>query len=445
MLNWPIIRTVLIVHFSSQSLSPLFSVVKKLLVGGFIAIFFGSVLAKAVRGAILPFGFPDTVIFCLSLAIGFIIGGFVVMAMNSIGNQSSVYGYSGILKMLGITKFSRWMAMEIPIIIILSFVGVFGSLVINSAATVMLASNVIAISGWLLGLFSGYGCLLIRLKKRNVSYMLFISIVISTGMLFDNLLQATVDQNNRTIMVICLILLAPILGHWQLYRRGLSIGESAPRHLTRSVIPNVIPYWGWYLVKLWRNKRTKGSLLIALTLSFSSALVIIARGKAVIDPYQLLFFTAILSATFACDVRGVIARYCPPEIIQLSGVGGLVKSELIAVTTLGLVIGAPLLLALISYAVSPITFIVMYFSIQLFASVVGLMMSTILVPRVSDTASQFMSAALAISSIFLLPRVASFSDKNAVEQLINWLVVSALAMVLIYIIELNRRRKYGGA
>lgn len=447
MLNSQLFKTIIMVHFSSGTSKPLYSALQRIIICLATSVVLSFTLAKAVYRAILPYGFPNSVIFSLALAIGFIIGGFVMMAMNTINSSRRTNRYNTILSMLSISRICRWVAIEIPMFLVFCLVAIFGGVLLHAAASVMLVSSFVAIVGWIIGLFSGYGCLLIDLfGRKQLSVLIFVGIVGIVGLLFDKLLLSGASGSIFNLLLgIDLILLFPLFGHVQLYLRGITNSTVSNKFINKPLVPDRIPYIGWYLVKMIRNKRTRGSFLIALLLSLTAAASILIRGKTFADPYQVLLFGAVLAATFACDARGVMAKYCPPEVILLKGSSGLVAVELVAVGLVAIAVGLPIGLALHRGSGEGLLFLLYLLVVQVFSSVVGLLASTVFVPGDNDTASQFMSAVLAIALIIALPRLGHFSSSTNISQLMYWLASSIVLGVGINLIEKYRRRNYGGS
>lgn len=446
MFNTKLFHTMLIVHFSKNSNKPIVNVYQKIIVGLFSALFFGVLLSKGIANAQLPIGIPLNLLFTASLTVGFIIGGFIVLTLyssESISNINNVF--SRIVKMLPISKAMRFIIAVSPILIIYILVGLFIGNLIISASNVMLVPPYKLIIGFFLGLLSGYGFILMKQPtKKHRKAFVFIIIVILNSFLFDKLL--TIESSNfRSVINIFIdvMLLIPLIGFYDLYKYGINSSVSNNFEIQIQQIPNKIPYYAWFLVKLWRNKRTRSSFLIALCLSTSGAISIIIRNKTFYEPYQLLLFGAILSSTFACDIRGVMSKNQPPEIVLLSGVKGIIKTEYLSAFICGILIGLPMLLALTRSSENVIHFYLFYFAVQLFSSIVGLLASTIFVPTSSDTGGQFLSALLAISLIFSFPKITNIAEINYPAQSIYWIIGSIIFGFVIYLIELIRRKNYG--
>lgn len=438
----------IVVHFAKQSINPLHNAIFRLLVGFGGAVGLGLIVSGAVKHATLPLDLPLSMLMSMALAVGFIIGGFVILAISS--SQSAAQKgtvFQRVVKVMPLSKFTRWILCILPSILVIFILGVFGSIVIYSASKVMMAQWLPISLAWMVGLFCGFGCIILSQPKSTVlKGLLFMTIVAVLLLIFDKILNAQTDTARTNLLrILNVIILFPLIGFFQAYQKGELISSYRQNATEVPLIPKVLPVGAWFLVKLWRNRRTRGSLLLASVLSTTTAVSIILRHKVFEEPYGLLLFGAILAATFACDVRGVMRRNIPPEMVLLNGTRGIVKAEIWAVTFCGILIGLPMLVALNSSVDNPILFIVFFVAIQNFASLAGLLASTIFVPGAGDTGSQFFAAVLASTAVITLPKIGHFSDVTYNSQSMYWIVASFIFGLAIYLTELYRRKNYGHA
>lgn len=439
-------QTMLITHFSKPSARPLTNALLRLVVGLGGAIGLGGVLSGAIRHAVLPQDLPQMLLISVALCVGFIIGGFVLLALGS--SQSATQRgtvFQRITKLMPLSRSVRWLLAMSPALIVLSIVGAFGAIIANTVAQQMSVAPRFIIVAWTLGLLAGQGFMTLK-HPRSIALksLIFMLIVCLSLFIFDKVIGAA-SENTRTTLLIGLdtLLLLPLFGLVQSYWTPIALPMAQSSGLERPLIPNVLPHGAWFLIKLWRNKRTKSSIMLAIALSLSTALILLLKHKTFEDPYGILLFGAILAATFACDVRGVMRRHIPPEMVLLKGAKGIVTAEILAVMICGLIIGLPVFMALHSSASNAFLFITFYIAVQTFASLAGLFASTLFVPGAGDTGSQFFAAALASTAIICLPKIGHFSDINYDSQSLYWLAASLVLGAVIYITELTRRRNYG--
>lgn len=438
----------LIVNFSKQSSRPLRNAVSRLLIAWSGAIGLGLIASSAIRHVILPNDLPLKLIMSAALVIGYILGGFIILAIISSQN-TNLKGttFQRVVKFLPMGKFSRWAIVVSAPLLVLSIIASFGIIIIYTASDVMNFNMEFVILAWIAGLLCGYGCMILRFPKTiALKGLLFIITIFTSLLLFDKILSAATDQYiNIILLVISGLVLWPLVGFIQSYKNGLPLASNTVNGEEKPLIPAVLPHGAWFLVKLWRNRRTRNSFYVVIILSLSSAASIIIRHKIFQDPYGILLFGAILSAMFACDVRGVMRRNIPPEMVLLRGARGIVKAEIIAVLSCGIVIGLPIFIAVHSMAGNPLMFGLFFITLQLFASLAGLFASTLFVPSAGDTGSQFFAATLATTAILGLPKLGHFADVNYDSQSLYWLTASVILGVVIFMIEIIRRRHYGRA
>lgn len=443
-----LIRTMLIVNFAKQSPRPFQSAAIRLLIAWTGAIGLGIIVSSAIRHALLPDDLPLRLIMTVALVVGYILGGFVILAISSSQN-ASIKGttFQRVIKLLPLGNVTRWILPLSAPLIVLVIIASFGVVVIHSASNVMNFNSVFTVLSWVVGLLCGYGCMILRFPRNVVlKGLLFIGTIFTSLMLFDKVLSVDSEHTmNVFLLIISGMIVWSLVGFVQSYKYGVSLPTSAVHGEDKPLIPNVLPYGAWFVVKLWRNRRTRNSFYMVMVLSVSSAVSIIFRNKTFEDPYGILLFGAILSAMFACDVRGVMRRNIPPEIVLLRGAKGIVRAEMVAVIIGGVIIGLPVYMAVHSMASSPIAFGVFFLALQLFASLAGLFASTLFVPSAGDTGSQFFAAALATSAILGLPKLGHFTDVNYDSQSYYWLSASVVLGVVIFITEIIRRRHYGRA
>lgn len=439
-------RTLLIVHFAKDGSKPFVSACIRLVTGYTGAFVFGFLLAKPIRRIGLPQGLPPAFLLSIALVLGFIIGGFLLLAVSAsqtATNKATVL--QRIVKLIPLSKVQRWLVAIAPPLLVLGMVGVFGGVLIAFAASAMEINGFLSVLVWTVGLLCGNGCLLLHKPSTLVMKgLVFIGLVISESMLLDKLLTTQSQKAQQIILYgINGAILIFIKGFWDVYHHGIGSQSGERGTQEKQLIPDVLPNSAWFMVKLWRNRRTRAGLLLALTLSMSSAASMLIRHRTFTDPFQLLLLGAILAATFGCDVRGVMRRNTPPEIVLLNGTKGIVMAEVTSVLICGLAIGLPMFMALHASADNQLLFLLSFISIQIFASLAGLFASTIFVPGSGDTGSQFFAAVLSSGVILSIPKISHFSDISYRMQSVCWLMASGLVCGVIYTTELIRRNNYG--
>ncbi len=441
-------RSMLIVNFSKHTVRPFANAVSRLLVAFFIALSLGLITSSAIKHATLPNDLPPRLIMVIALALGYILGGFVMLAMGSSQTtQSRGTVFQRILKTLPLTRLTQWGIILAAPLLVLGVISTFGLSPIVTLSRIMNFNVYAGILSWSIGLLAGFGCLILHFPKTLALKGLLFAITVSIILvMFDKVLSIQNDHDlNLLLMTICGTILVQLVGFWQSYQHGIVLLQDKVNAEEKQLIPTVLPSNAWFLVKLWRNRRTRNSFYIVIVLSITSAISIVLRHKNFEDPYSILMFGAILSAMFACDVRGVMRRNIPPEMVLLKGTKGIVRAELVAVFWCSFIIGLPIFMAVHSMATNPLMFALFFLTVQLFSATAGLLASTLFVPGAGDTGAQFFSAALATITVLGLPKFGHFSDVSYDAQFSYWLMASIVLCVAVYVTELIRRRHYGRA
>lgn len=437
--------TIVLTRFGGGSNKPLRSAILRIIGAFTCALFVSNIMAKSIQNTQLPTGIPPKVIFAIVLTIGFILGGFTMLASGSIHQAGSRNVMQALLTLMPIRSRQRWLCVILPVSIIWCILLILGLVTICAIANKIDTSSMLLSLAWATGLFCGMaGQLTRKPSSLFIKTILFISQVVLMLALFDRLLQ----PSGRQYLNLFLSIMYSIIG---LHCYGIidiyfnhsvpSISNSKSEHMP--IIPKYLPIYGWFLVKIWRNKRTRASFGVAMVFSISTAITILARGATFSDPYGMLILGAILASMFACDIRGTMKRNVPPEIVLLRGAGNLVRDEILCVLISGLVIGLPMYLALHGNAINQLLFLIFFISAQAFSSIVGLLSSTIFVPSAQDTGAQLISAVIASAAIVFFPRIAQFSRVSVSMQVLLWSEAAVTVWILVYVYEIVRRKHYG--
>lgn len=440
-----IYMTVISTRFGGGSSRPLHSAFMRIAGSYIAALCAGYIMAKTLHNVQFPTGIPWSVLSAIVMSVGFIMGGFAMLATGTSQQAGSRIVLHSMISLMPLKPRQRWLCMVLPILV------VWGILVVFGLSTVRIIAEELDVSALMLGLLwsagslSGMvGSLAHKPSSSFIKTVFFICQVSILLALFNYLLQpAGIHHMQRILIAIYSIIAAQFYGLIDSYFHHSSIYSptSNPEH--RKIIPNYVPLSAWFLVKLWRNNRTRTSFGIAMLLSLSTAISILVRGTTFSDPYGMLILGAILSAMFACDIRGIMRRAIPPEAVVLHGLKSLVRSESSAVLFCGVIIGLPMYFALHGSATNQVVFLVFFLAVQAFSSIIGLLASTVFVPSTHETGAQFFSAIISCGAVVLFPRVAQFSHVSISMQIGLWSEAAVIAWVLIYVLENIRRKHYG--
>lgn len=438
-----IYRTVLVTNFGKGTVRPLVAMVLRLSLSLGLSLFLGRALAKLIERADLPLGIPIIVAASLTVLLGFTVSGLVLLTIGS-ASKSVGHDLTTMFKLLPVRPRTRWLSGLLPTGLILGLIGIFGLLLLAPAAAGMQLPILTILAAWTFGLLAGLGLNQITKPAGQVNrLLLFVGLLIVGLRIFDQVVQAETEltQTLGAWLIIGLVSLN-FVGYIQNFLGGYNRQPKINQASTKQLIPTVLPTSAWFLVKLARNQRTRSAYLISLGLSLFVALSIAIRHHTFSRPEDLLIFTAVLAATFACELRGTMRTFTPPEI-AIKGTRSLFSAELIAALLAGVVVGLPVFFSLNSQVQSSAHFAVLYLLLQSFCSVAGLLAGTVLVPAGDQIGSQFFAAAIALGLVSGLIKVVNPAELLVMGQMVKVIGSTTLVASGAYLIEKLRRRHYG--
>ncbi len=441
-------KTVVLVNFSKDSSRPFMNALLRIFSAVAIALVVGKLIANIITKNQLPSDIPDQVIMTATIIPAFFLSGFSLMTLHA--NSGSVQKKDSLtrsVKLMPLPRTTRWLVNLLPGLIILGILSIFSLTIIFPLSDNLEVSLLKVLISWFIGIVSGFGFVMQKFIVNSVlKSILFLFINFSSIYIFNLVFSAETEAGQNVLLsLINLLIFIPILLFiatlFSTKIHSFAVGSSSDKQ----IIPLYLPASYWFMVKVWRNKRTRSTLLQSFTISLLISTYVILKNKVFTDPYVLLLFAAMLSAMVASEIRGIMRRYLPPEIILINGVKGIVKSEVITLAIINLIIGLPILFSVHGQSSNSFTFLIFYLVIQIFASIGGLLASTILVPANNEAGSQFFSVTMAMSLLYVVPKIAKFSELKPDQQIIYWFLSALVAYGLVYAIELIRRRKYGHA
>lgn len=439
-------RTLLILHFAKGSVRPFRTAILRLAMTYLCALVFGYLLSRTMSQLTLPTDIPLRVVLGMVTGLGFVLGGLLMLTTQANQNgatKSAIFQRQ--LRLLPISPVIRWLLQIVPNLLVVGAIAVFGSMLITPISHALQQPTFALLAAWIAGLVSSYGFVLLPKPQHLVNKgVVFVAVIALAFRLLDWMFTSTGLFAVQVGPYVLLIMLAmPIAGLYDQYRHGYALRPSWQASNFAALMPKFIPTKAWFVVKLWRNVRSRNALLLAISLSALTAASIVIRHKVFTDPYPVLLFGAILAATFACEVRGLMRRHLPPEAPLLTGLRGLVWSQLGVVIVVGFVIGLPVFFALNHQAVNSFQFLIFYCYLQAFASCAGLLASTLFVPGNGESGAQFFAAILATSLLLGFPKIAKLSDVPYGRQMPYWIFSAVVLTGGVFVIENIRRKNYG--
>jgi hypothetical protein len=410
--NSRLVMLTLITHFAAGARRPRTAVALRLTLATLTAWLLGYAVATSLDLHRLP-PLPDRWLGSLIMTAGFILTGLVMLAMGHSGPQSS--SYERWLTTLPLQRWLRLALRALPLAVIVGLVWLFALPVLTALplphAAVWFAAGSLT-GAWLS--VRGHGLRAI---------VLYLGATVGA---LESLRQ------NRPELVWAMLgcsLLAAVWPwpSWHWPAPALTLGRRPLRH------------W-WFLLKLLRNRRTFTALAFGLALTTCSAVIISLRQAAAVGGAGWLILSAIISATIACDIRGLSARHKAPELEALGGLQYFLMSQFRAALTVALLPALPLVILLALSHLLSLQTLVFAVTLQLAAAMLGLLAGALFVPGARDVGSQFFAAVLSSGILLGLPRAAHLTDLAALTA--AWLGVATLAVIVTWLIEINRRSTY---
>lgn len=440
-----LVQALLVVHFAKDSPRPLRSAFLRLFAAYCAALVLGLVCAKALAKADLPPGIPEQIALAAGSLLGFLLAGLLLLSLGAAESNRGASSFQRNIRLMPLRPIARWSLQVLPGLLILGAVAIPLGLVVVTFARNMKLTPVLQVVAITVGLLAGQGFVMLS-RPRGLSgkAIVFVGLIAAGLWLLEQTVSSKYDfllDHGARLLVLAVVLM--LSGFSQLYHNGYQIFSPLGSVNKRQLIPKYLPTSSWLFVKLWRNRRTRGSFLLAFGFNLCLAAAIIIKRTVFNDPSDVLLIGGVLAATFACDVRGVMRRYLPPEMVLLNGLKSIVWSQAVAVLVLGLAIGLPMFYTLNSQAINSTSFLLSFVALQSFCSMAGLLASTILVPAQGEVGSQFFSAAIAMGVLTLFLKYARLGTTSLAAQHLCWLVASLILFTFVYITEKIRRSNYG--
>jgi hypothetical protein len=409
-----LIWVTLITSFASGTRRPHEAVVVRLGIATAITLLLGIAAANSLRQAGLPSDLPGPWLRAVVLLAGFALTGIVFMAIGGPRAQRSVW--ERLVTTWPVSALVRSSLRLLPAGLALSLVWLFALPVLASlnlpGANLAFVLGA-AIAAWLVT----------RGHPAAITSLIFLAVVVGS-------IQLLVHRHEQLVV-------------WLVTAAGLMAALSPQRWPAGPTLHLALParplnQW-WFVLKLLRNRRTLTALSFGCILTTVSAGFIEWRHLTALGGAGWFMLSAIMSATIACDLRGLSARHKAPEVEALGGLAYFVRSQLRAALPVAIMPALPI--AIITSLHSPGSQTVAYaVSLQLAATLLGLVAGTLLVPGDKDMGSQLFAAVLSTSAIIGVPKLLTYA--SLAQLTITWSGIAASAIILIYLIEINRRRSY---
>ncbi len=445
-MNKELFFALLAVHFGRGAYRPVRAAAFRLVIAAAAAAGSGVLVARLVSKALIPSDLP--VLWCAAAVAVAVFAGTALLLLSIGASQEQMWRRSALSRQAStwpLSPFARWLLEITPPFLIALLAGLF----IMPIAGVVGAR--LHVPAYIMGVATtwGFGAaigLAVSPRPRAAPLRLLIY-----GLLVAASLKVLLWAGQPNPHTYSLLLIFAVIGGLGLCYAGLALsyyqGDRSPPE--RRVVPLVRlgpanVYGWWYIATMLRNHRTASSLAFCTTLTVATALLVQWRHLADVGANGWLLFNALLVSTFAADVRGLVRRYKPTEIFGLKGIGFFVASEVQASVLLCLLIGLPLFVVLAcSPGVGITADVLLYVSLQTAAALLGLLASTVFVPRTGEIGAQFFAALTPTLLLFGVLRFAHVGSFGTLGQTAAWLLAAGASTGLIYGIEKIRSKHYG--
>lgn len=443
--NPDILKLALVNSFGRNALHPALAARLRLVVAFGAAIILGVLAAKPINGAPLPQDLPWGWLISGLFFLVFCITSFLLLILfSSFYGARRVNALIKITTLLPINRMEAWVVTRLPLMIIAAVVASFMVPLVTALAAELAVSMPLLVLITLISIFSSLGFVLVPDMRLALKAGLLIIYSAGGVWLLEKSMGWTEGSGDLVIGLLAVLPLTGYIGYWQSYRTRLQAMNSQAQ-TTGSHISLRYIYYGWFLLKLLRNHRTRSSILFCTILCVSLAVLVNFRSANGFADPSLLWFGAFCAAAFSSDIRGISKRYKTTEISGVKSVAFFVIHEFFAGYTIALLFGLPLLLVTLLAGESVLGPVLYFVCIVLAGISFGLVASTIFVPEDGNVGAQFFAAVAAVAGLFYAPKWLRFEDFPIHTQAYAWVAIGLLGLVGTYIIEFLRRRNYANA
>lgn len=445
-MNSEILKLILRTSFGRNADRPLRAAIIRLSLAVVLSAALGLYLSRALLKVQLATDFP--VVFASAFVgwIGFAIAGMFILSLSSAMVKNSGYAQPSLLQQSAIWPLSRrakWALEAMPMVI------AWIILMIGSSWLAVSASRIADQPSWaVLGAlyFCSLGAVVIGLFRRPQGIfskiLAYATVAAVGGISLDSAYKT--GQANHSIGVLLPIAVLIAIYIWSLRYSFTASPTRAGRVIVK--LPEKLLATGWFFLKIVRNRRALSSMLFSLVITSGLAVIVELKHITPTDRSHWLIIGALVSVAYACDIRGLSRRYKALEISGLKDLSYYFRNQLVSAWLVSIVITSPLLIVnLLPGPANWLGILGYYLGLQLFAVATGLLASSFVVPRTGEIGAMFFTA-IGANVIFLIPpKSIGLLDKSIIAQIPGWIALACVCCFLIYLIEFQRRKRYGHA
>jgi hypothetical protein len=438
-------RTMLVVNFGQGASRPLQAALLRICAASAAATILGVATRRTLEKTHLPLDVPADFMGALTVLATYGLIGLLLLSLGSTRLQAGQSTFTRLLATLPLSRTTRWLLPLAPSAIVCLL-----SLIIWAPVTYTITKNMKLPAApsliWMsLGAASAIGFTVLTKPKSVLLKVGLFACSMVTGILLIQRSAQTADHRLYRFLLACIyaIAIVPLVGFLQSYFSPPT--PSTPRTRDRQLLklPSRHLLTWWFLLKLLRNRRSVIPIMFSFSIASALAYGLAAKHLTAVGGVNWLLIGAVLTTAIACDIRGLSPRHKAPEVEALSGPRFFVRGQTRSALLVAFIPPLPILVALLGAHTSPAAHLIEYFiCLQLAALLIGLLASSMFVPRAGETGAQFFSVMLSTTILGITPKLLHFQNLNLLRQSLIWLSLAICSYMLIHIIEHTRRLHY---
>ncbi|HJQ07880.1 MAG TPA: hypothetical protein VJ836_00180 [Candidatus Saccharimonadales bacterium] len=387
----------------------------------------GAILSSGVNSLELQAVHHIPLVFFIVVLIVQIIVGLVLVGAAGMHWALQRDTFSKLLLVLPISTTKRWLLLSLPSLILALLALLFLSLPLAALCTKLGLSLLLLVPAAFIGTVSALGLTQSLPSRIGWIKVLFIPLALWTEYKLLHII-ATQYQTEQTtpypsllfgtIVFACISLVG-----LQAYSVQKDIATAARLKKVRTgALP---PAW-WCLKKIWRSPATRFSLLAAATLSAGS---LVLRQHLAMPADVLILIAALLAGTFAADIRALVRKVRPAEIIVLRGSIRYVHTFLLA----AIIAGAAAVLPVLLYIQELQLYLPLIVGIA-----AGIFAGSAIVPQTRDITAQVGATLLTVGVLFVLPQLPLLQAFYSGHSLLYESLLVTVLVISTFYIEYQR-------
>lgn len=325
-----------------------------------------------------------------------------------------------------------WLLRAQPGIIILSLCTLFLAWPLAAIGQALTLQPSATLTSILVGMLSGWGILhTLLLLPRFWTASAGVLIIAIEYFIIRTINSVSPDSPDTAMYFFALIILSSLGLVWYSFNKPFHASYST--QATRAV--HHLSARQWWLIKLWRNSRTRLGFFSTLAISCGIAILAIHTSSA--EVAILAPAIGILGAACTSDIRGLARLQKPPEITALRGVIYFTEQALRCGSIFCSAALLPLLIVGIGAAPTAMNTIIIC-SYLVFGLAIGMWVSFVFTPGTHDPLGQTMAVITAAVIILGLPHMPFINSLSLLTQSITFVLIAGVGSIAAMRIEYKR-------